>query len=85
MTSFRSSPLGVIGHYTQAVWAESTTVGCGIMNYYDTAFQGTYPYKLYYACNYGPAGNYLGQKVYQTGAAATACPSGASASNGLCA
>jgi len=80
-----SSSYGVIGHYTQAVWAETSLVGCGIMSYKDTSFFGTYPYKLLYVCNYGSAGNWLGSSVYQIGAAASACPAGTVASDGLCA
>ncbi len=48
---YRSNPIGVIGHYTQMVWAQSFKVGCGIISYRDTSYQPSYPFKLLYVCN----------------------------------
>ena len=37
---------GVIGHYTQVVWAESQKVGCGVIYYKDTsAFAAQHPFR----------------------------------------
>ncbi|EFX62063.1 hypothetical protein DAPPUDRAFT_310405 [Daphnia pulex] len=85
VASFPSSPTVVIGHYTQMVWAKTFKIGCGIVSYYDTKFQSSYPYKLFYVCNYGEAGNYLGTPVYKTGTAASACPAPTVPKDGLCA
>jgi len=69
------------GHYTQIAWAKSYALGCGFKAYQD---QGMYSYQL--TCNYGPAGNYDGQKIYTKGTFdASKCKNGASATyNGLC-
>ena len=80
-----SNPRGTIGHYTQVVWAESYAIGCGIMRYNDTTFQPSFPYKQLYVCDYGPAGNYFGRPIYKVGDAASTCPIGTSALDGLCA
>ncbi|CAL4101369.1 unnamed protein product [Meganyctiphanes norvegica] len=75
---------GVIGHYTQVVWAVTYEVGCGAIHYANNG----YPESKIYVCNYGPAGNFLNQPVYESGAAASNCPAGTSASTaypGLCA
>ncbi|XP_046439412.1 venom allergen 5-like [Daphnia pulex] len=85
VASFPSKPTGVIGHYTQMVWAKTFKIGCGIVSYYDTKFQPKYPYKLFYVCNYGEAGNYLSTPVYKTGTAASACPAPTVPKDGLCA
>ncbi|KAJ8921934.1 hypothetical protein NQ315_008568 [Exocentrus adspersus] len=50
------------GHYTQVVWADTEYVGCGY-----TECKGTsWPFQKLYVCNYGPAGNYIGQLPYAT-------------------
>merc|ERR1719233_1321466 len=72
------------GHYTQVVWADTDEVGCGFAhcpNLVNAAMQNA----DYLVCNYGPAGNYIGEKPFQKGSACTACPSGYSeCTDGLC-
>lgn len=46
----------VCGHYTQVVWKASTEVGCGKAICSDKS--------QVWACQYTPAGNYVGQKPY---------------------
>lgn len=46
---------GVCGHYTQQVWADSTELGCAMINCGN---------EYLVACEYGPGGNYIGQPPY---------------------
>ncbi|CAG0903377.1 unnamed protein product [Darwinula stevensoni] len=55
------------GHYTQVVWADTYAVGNG-----QVAYKGEYQI---YACNYGPAGNYIGLTMYGVGAPCSCCKS----------
>lgn len=45
------------GHYTQVVWKDTTSVGCG-MAVCDN------PKNQVWVCQYSPAGNYVGQRPY---------------------
>ncbi|XP_057653161.1 venom allergen 5-like [Diorhabda carinulata] len=56
-----------VGHFTQIVWAETTHVGCAAARKGNTYLV---------ACNYGPAGNLIGSKVYIKGNPASKCPDG---------
>ncbi len=47
------------GHYTQLVWRETTEVGCGMSR----CSQGQFNTEIW-VCNYGPAGNWVGQFPY---------------------
>jgi len=69
------------GHYTQIAWAKSYALGCGFKVYQN---QGMYAYQL--TCNYGPGGNYEGEKMYTKGTFNAAnCKKGASSTyQGLC-
>ncbi|XP_033214828.1 venom allergen 3-like isoform X2 [Belonocnema kinseyi] len=49
-----------VGHYTQLVWAKSLYVGCGVVKYSEGGLN-----KVYLVCNYGPAGNVLGEEIYE--------------------
>ncbi|KAI0209419.1 Glioma pathogenesis-related protein 1 [Lamellibrachia satsuma] len=63
----------VCGHYTQVVWANTREVGCGTA--YCTKTVGFKDRAAYYiVCNYGPAGNYVGQKPYESGTSCSKCP-----------
>merc|ERR1719186_420488 len=62
---------GVVGHYTQVIWAKVTKIGCG----YIERLEGKW-YKRTVICNYSPAGNMKGGQVYKVGEAGTACPPG---------
>jgi hypothetical protein len=55
------------GHYTQVVWADTLTVGCGYK------YCPAQPYLNYWSCVYGPGGNYIGEDPYpqSTGTPAT--------------
>ncbi|KAL5012974.1 hypothetical protein ScPMuIL_011525 [Solemya velum] len=47
------------GHYTQLMWKDTYNVGCGIS--FCPTLGGTNANDMwYYVCNYGPAGNYVG-------------------------
>lgn len=46
----------VCGHYTQVVWKNTTSVGCAVAVCQDNS--------QVWACQYKPAGNYVGQKPY---------------------
>jgi len=50
------------GHYTQLVWADTTKIGCGRIKYKDEKNWDT----ILLVCNYGPCGNRIGDKIYET-------------------
>ena len=54
---------GVIGHYTQVVWAKSTRIGCGV-SYCARPKDPTFKYETIVACRYWPGGNYIGWAPY---------------------
>lgn len=51
----KKSRSAVVGHYTQIIWKNTTSVGCAL------ATNGKTDYLV---CRYGPAGNIIGQKPY---------------------
>ncbi|CAH0558153.1 unnamed protein product [Brassicogethes aeneus] len=53
-----------IGHFTQLVWAKSEFIGCAA---------STDGKKLYFGCNYGPAGNVKGAGILKWGTPCTEC------------
>jgi len=62
---------GVTGHYTQVVWAASTSLGCG---------KGKVGALTFWVCQYGPGGNYGGEYSANVNAPSkTACECGGTA------
>lgn len=59
VTGSDSSDGGVVGHYTQIIWRNTTHLGCYF--YEDNSCSS---YSRNYVCNYGPGGNYSGQLAY---------------------
>lgn len=51
---------GMVGHYTQIVWADSQYMGCGKALCPDA----TYGWKDIWTCNFYPAGNFIGKYPY---------------------
>uniref|UniRef100_T1JAR0 Cysteine-rich venom protein n=1 Tax=Strigamia maritima TaxID=126957 RepID=T1JAR0_STRMM len=69
-------------HYTQMVWWDTATIGCGYTYYKDGKF-----WKKLFVCNYGPNGNWLDEAMYNRGPPCSECPSGSRCSKryfGLC-
>ncbi|XP_038068245.1 uncharacterized protein LOC119737752 isoform X2 [Patiria miniata] len=71
------------GHYTQAVWAQSNVVGCGVHHCPDGVTDSDTPTYVFsgvaawmITCHYAPAGNYQGVKPYISGPSCTKCDSG---------
>ncbi|HLT39261.1 MAG TPA: CAP domain-containing protein [Enhygromyxa sp.] len=53
----------VCGHYTQMVWRDSTTIGCGVAQCSGGGPFGGGEWFLW-VCNYAPPGNWKGQRPY---------------------
>ncbi|KFD49201.1 hypothetical protein M514_09923 [Trichuris suis] len=64
--TLKCNPGKKCGHYTQVVSDKSETVGCAIAMCKDGVklFTGQRAYLV--ACNYGPAGNFLGEAPYES-------------------
>ena len=55
----------VCGHYTQVVWRDSTTLGCGVTQCnVNSPFGAGFPNWTFVVCNYAPPGNFTGQRPY---------------------
>ncbi|XP_007546022.1 PREDICTED: cysteine-rich venom protein TEL1-like isoform X2 [Poecilia mexicana] len=67
---------GVVGHYTQVVWATSKNIGCAM------AYCPNSTYKYFYVCHYCPPGNYNLTNPYKSGTSCGDCPS--ACDNKLC-
>lgn len=64
------------------MWADTSTVGCGVTTYKVSRW-----YQVLYTCNYGPGGNYIRGEMYKQGSACSQCPSNTRCSqqySGLC-
>jgi len=70
---------GVVGHYTQVIWAKLTKIGCG----YIERLVGNM-YERTVICNYSPGGNKEGDEIYKVGEAGSDCPPGSQNVDGLC-
>nr|QHA25178.1 venom allergen/CRISP [Periegops suteri] len=60
---------GVIGHFTQVIWAQTWKVGCGYV-----AYKEGEKMNQMYTCNYGPGGNMYEAPVYTSGKPCSLCP-----------
>ncbi|MFP2927821.1 CAP domain-containing protein [Pyxidicoccus sp. 3LG] len=55
----------VCGHYTQVVWRATKRVGCATqVCTQNSPFGARFPTWQLWVCNYGPPGNYVGQRPY---------------------
>ncbi|TRY80281.1 hypothetical protein TCAL_04566 [Tigriopus californicus] len=80
-----SRPGKPTGHYTQMVWAATTHVGCGSIFYKYPKDDSTWFGKVL-VCNYGPAGNFLGDSIYDIASDPSEVGTGCTGEveNGLC-
>lgn len=58
------APGEVCGHYTQIVWRDSTTIGCGATRCDAIEVAGQVWSGWFLVCNYAPGGNYQGEQPY---------------------
>jgi len=55
---------GTCGHYTQVVWAQSRTLGCGVRTCAkNSPFRNGKPWQ-FWVCDYDPPGNFIGERPY---------------------
>jgi hypothetical protein len=72
---------GTCGHYTQAIWADTNRVGCG-MQVCGPGSTGNPTTS--WVCHYSPAGNYIGERPYQANPSCSLCPQGFRCLANLC-
>jgi len=75
---------GVVGHFTQVVWANTHRIGCGYIEFYGSQPLGKNYYNRYYVCNYATGGNWKNQPVYQIGSPCSKCPKNSECNDSLC-
>eukprot|EP01089_Gocevia_fonbrunei_P000711 TRINITY_DN1069_c0_g1_i2.p1 TRINITY_DN1069_c0_g1~~TRINITY_DN1069_c0_g1_i2.p1 ORF type:complete len:205 (-),score=34.16 TRINITY_DN1069_c0_g1_i2:39-653(-) len=63
-----SSLVSSFGHYSQVIWADTTEIGCSLIDCRNVA-GSSFSYVM--ACNYATAGNFLGQYPYALKAGVT--------------
>ncbi|XP_039271973.2 uncharacterized protein LOC120346329 [Styela clava] len=67
-------PGKMCGHYTQVVWAESFKVGCGVTMCGNINVRGRiWKNAILFGCNYGPGGNFRGEKPFVSGPRCSKC------------
>jgi hypothetical protein len=49
------------GHYTQVVWRDTASIGCGVASCDDVPGFGP---GIMFVCNYDPPGNFIGERPY---------------------
>ncbi|KAK9884057.1 hypothetical protein WA026_004995 [Henosepilachna vigintioctopunctata] len=54
--------------FTQLFWSRTSRVGCGLTRLLEDL------YAYFMVCNYGPAGNIQGERVYKIGTPCSSCP-----------
>ncbi len=60
----------VVGHFTQVVWADTTRVGCGVLDCVTVTPMTSYTMysqKVSFVCDYWNGGNIINQAIYQVG------------------
>ena len=59
------------GHFVQMIWGATSRIGCGMISHVspDRPDRVT----RYYACHYGPGGNFVGQNIYSPGSPCSKC------------
>uniref|UniRef100_A0A7E4URJ1 SCP domain-containing protein n=1 Tax=Panagrellus redivivus TaxID=6233 RepID=A0A7E4URJ1_PANRE len=62
-TVLEESMVMLIGHFTNMVWATTTSVGCGFAR----CPNDETTFKYYVVCNYWPGGNWINQNIYEIG------------------
>lgn len=73
-----------VGHYTQVIWANTSQVGCGWVNFLEFE-NGQKWYNMNLYCNYLVGGNWIGSPVFKKGKPASDCKFGESSKySGLC-
>jgi len=76
--SFKNPTSGqVVGHFTQLIWADTSSIGCGISDCV-TKSGSMYSQKVAIVCDYYTGGNILSQPIYKKGTKCSACAKGCS-------
>ncbi|XP_053500090.1 peptidase inhibitor 16-like [Ictalurus furcatus] len=64
---------GMCGHYTQIVWAKSSTIGCA-SHFCETVQNTNFESATILVCNYYPQGNVGVEQPYEVGEPCSKCP-----------
>ena len=63
----------MVGHFTQVAWADTSAIGCGVLDCVTKSSSGGYSQSVAFVCDYAVGGNMLGSPIYKKGAVASAC------------